>query len=106
MVKMQNCNRLPPRTALLDVFRESDDNTCGAARRPKTVPRADRSSADFWWCYLALQRKWTIEDTEAKLLEVSEKARERVHRDPGYVTQTVLNAAAAVARNSQNRGRG
>lgn len=63
---------------------------------------ADRSRADFWWCYLALQRKWSIEDTEAKLLEVSEKARERVRiGDPGYVHQTVINAAAAVERGRQ-----
>jgi hypothetical protein len=67
----------------------------------------DRSSADFWWCYLARQRRWSIEDTEAKLLEVSPRARERVQRgDPGYVTQTVLNASAAVERNSHKRGRG
>ena len=66
----------------------------------------DRSKADYWWCYLALQRQWSIEDTEAKLLEVSEKARERVKLgDPGYVHQTVLNAASALARNPQ-RGRG
>jgi hypothetical protein len=65
-----------------------------------------RSHADFWWCRLALQWKWSIEGTEAKLLEVSEKARERVRLgDPGYVHHTVLNAAAALARNPQ-RGRG
>ena len=27
----------------------------------------DRSRADFWWSYLALQRGWSTEDTEAKL---------------------------------------
>jgi hypothetical protein len=64
----------------------------------------DRSRADFWWCYLALQRKWSVEDTEAKLLEVSEKARERVQiGDPGYVHQTVINALAAVERGRRNR---
>jgi hypothetical protein len=62
----------------------------------------DRSKADYWWCYLALQWKWSIEDVEAKLSEVSEKARERVRLgDPGYVHTTALNAAAAVAQNSQ-----
>jgi hypothetical protein len=65
-----------------------------------------RSHADYWWCYLALQWKWSIEDVEAKLAEVSEKARERVRLgDPGYIHTTVLNAAAALARNPQ-KGRG
>ena len=64
----------------------------------------DRSRGDFWWCYLALQRKFRVEDTEAKLLEVSEKARERVRGgDPGYVHQTVLNAAAAAERGRRGR---
>ena len=62
----------------------------------------DRSRADFWWCYLALQRGWSVEDTEAKLLDVSEKARERVRPgDPGYVPVTVVNAGAYLARNRQ-----
>jgi hypothetical protein len=66
----------------------------------------DRSKECYWWCYLALQWHWSIEDTEARLLEVSEKARDRVRLgDPRYVHQTVLNAAAALARNPQ-RGRG
>ena len=30
----------------------------------------DRSRADFWWSYLALQRGWSAEQTEAKLLDV------------------------------------
>jgi hypothetical protein len=45
---------------------------------PQGQDGPDRSRADFWWSYLALQRGWSHEDTEAKLLEVSEKARERV----------------------------
>jgi hypothetical protein len=59
----------------------------------------DRSRADFWWCYLALQRQWSVEETESKLMEVSEKARERVRfGDPGYVHVTVINAAAWLER--------
>ncbi len=62
----------------------------------------DRSRADFWWSYLALQRGWSQEDTEAKLLEVSEKARERERGgDPGYIQVTVTNAAAWLERSRQ-----
>jgi hypothetical protein len=49
-----------------------------------------------------VQRKWSIEETEAKLEELSEKTRERIRLgNPGYVHQTVLNAAAAVERGRQ-----
>ena len=66
----------------------------------------DRSKADFWFSYLALQRGWSAEDTEAKLLEVSEKARERERLgDTGYVHVTVTNAAAWLERSRQQRGR-
>jgi RepB DNA-primase from phage plasmid len=62
----------------------------------------DRSRADFWWSYLALQRGWSPEDTEAKLVEVSEKARERVRLgDEGYVHVTVANAQAWLERSRQ-----
>ena len=68
-------------------------------------PGPDRSRADFWWSYLALQRGWSAEDAEAKLVEVSEKARERVRGgDDGYVHVTVTNAAAWLERN-RNRSR-
>ena len=41
---------------------------------------------------------------QAKLLEVSEKARERARAgDPFYVHQTVINAAAAVERGKRSR---
>jgi hypothetical protein len=69
------------------------------AGAPQGQDGPDRSRADFWWSYLALQRGWCSEDTEAKLLEVSEKARERVRLgDPGYVHVTVTNAAAWLER--------
>lgn len=59
----------------------------------------DRSRADFWFSYLALQRGWSAEETEAMLLEVSEKANERVRGgDAGYVRVTVTNAAAWLQR--------
>jgi hypothetical protein len=65
-----------------------------------------RSHADFFFCKMAAQRGWSIEETEAKLLEVSEKARERIRcGDEGYVHLTALNAAAA-AEEGRTRGRG
>ncbi len=65
-------------------------------------PGPDRSRADFWWSYLALQRGWSVEETEAKLADVSEKARERVSSgDPGYVNVTVANAGAWLDRGRQ-----
>jgi hypothetical protein len=67
----------------------------------------DRSMADFSWCMTAIDWGWSIEDTAAKLIEVSEKARERVRlNDEGYPLITAQNAAAAVERNDRKRGRG
>jgi hypothetical protein len=67
----------------------------------------DRSMADFSWCMTAIDWGWSIEDTAAKLPEVSEKARERVQlRDEGYLLITAQNAAAAVERNDLKRSRG
>lgn len=72
------------------------------AGAPQGQDGPDRSRADFWWSYLALQRGWSAEDTEVKLLEVSEKARERARAgDPGYVNVTVANAAAWLERGRQ-----
>ena len=65
-----------------------------------------RSHADFFWCKMAAQRGWSIEETAQKLLEVSEKAQERARcRDEGYALVTAQNAAAAAAR-GRHRGRG
>jgi hypothetical protein len=67
----------------------------------------DRSMADFTWCMTAIDWGWSIEDTAAKLPEVSEKAAERVRlKDEGYPLITAQNAAAAVERNALKRGRG
>jgi len=51
---------------------------------------------------------WPIEETAAKLTEISEKAHQRVQMgDEGYPLITAQNAAAAVAeRNAVKRGRG
>ena len=67
----------------------------------------DRSMADFTWCMTAIDWGWSIEDTAAQLVEVSEKARERARcGDEGYALITAQNAAAAVERNNRKRGRG
>jgi len=67
----------------------------------------DRSMADFTWCMTAIDWGFPIEETAAKLSEVSDKARERVRlRDEGYPLITAQNAAAEVERNDQKRGRG
>jgi hypothetical protein len=55
---------------------------------------------------MAAQRGWSIEETAQKLIEVSDKARERARlRDEGYAVITAQNAAAAAERGRQ-RGRG
>jgi hypothetical protein len=62
--------------------------------------------ANFFWCMMASQRGWSIEETASKLLEVSARAQERMRlRDEGYALITAQNAAAAAAR-GQQKGRG
>ena len=66
----------------------------------------DRSMADFFWCMMAAQRGWSIEETANKLLDVSAKAQERARlHDEGYALITALNAATAAER-GRKRGRG
>lgn len=67
----------------------------------------DRSMADFSWCMTAIDWGWPIDETAAKLIDVSEKARDRVRlKDEGYPLITAQNAAAAVERNTLKRSRG
>ena len=55
-----------------------------------------RSHADFWWCKKAAQSGFSVEEIITELPNVSEKARGRItDGDPGYVTKTAENAAAA-----------
>jgi DNA primase RepB-like protein len=66
----------------------------------------DRSMADFFWCMMAAQRGWSIEETANKLMEVSARAQERARlHDEGYALITAQNGAAAAARGRQT-GRG
>jgi hypothetical protein len=48
-----------------------------ASRAPSRGDGPDRGMADFFWCMMAAQRGWSIEETASKLLEVSAKAQER-----------------------------
>jgi hypothetical protein len=57
--------------------------------------KPDISKADFVWCMTALDWGWSIEDTAARLLQESGKARENGEK---YALMTAQNAAAAIAR--------
>jgi hypothetical protein len=57
--------------------------------------KPDISKADFVWCMTALDWGWSIEDTAARLLQESDKARENGEK---YALMTAQNAAAAIAR--------
>jgi len=77
-------------------------------KRDGTGP--DRSTADFMWCKWAIERGHSIDETAAKLAEVSERAQEAVRRGdiekggvPGYCKLTAWKAAAAVDRERSHR---
>jgi hypothetical protein len=55
----------------------------------------DMSRADFTWALMAVRRGQTVEDTAARLAELSSKARQN---GEGYALRTAQNAAAAVER--------
>ncbi len=62
--------------------------------------RPDVSRADFTFCLLAIDWGWGIEETAARLMEESNKAREEGER---YALRTTQNAAAAVERRGPRR---
>jgi hypothetical protein len=51
--------------------------------------------ADFTWCMIAIDWGWNIEETAARLMEESSKARENGRH---YALETARNAAVAVDR--------
>lgn len=66
-----------------------------------------RNMADFAWRMTAIDWGFSIEDTAAKLVEVSERARKRVRlKDEDCALITAQNAAAAAERNARKQGRG
>jgi hypothetical protein len=62
--------------------------------------RPDISRADYTWCLIAIDWGWGVEETAARLLEISSKAREN---GEAYALRTAHNAAAAVERRSVRR---
>jgi hypothetical protein len=63
--------------------------------------RPDISRADFTWCRTAIEWGWSKEETAARLMQFSSKAKENGER---YAILTATNAAASVDRQTY-RGR-
>jgi RepB DNA-primase from phage plasmid len=64
----------------------------------------DRSLADFMWSKWAAQRGWNEDEIAFKLMEVSDKARERAKKgDPGYAAKTAEKAVDVVERERGSR---
>jgi hypothetical protein len=57
--------------------------------------RHDISRADFTFCLLAIDWGWSVEETAARLMELSGKAQEN---GEAYALRTAQNAAAAIER--------
>jgi hypothetical protein len=55
----------------------------------------DVSRADFVWCMTAISWGWSVDETAARLIEESAKARDN---GEGYADLTALNASKAVER--------
>jgi len=60
----------------------------------------DISRADFFWCLMAAQRGWGVEEIAARLMELSAKAREN---GESYARATARNAAGACNRQQRSR---
>ena len=67
-----------------------DFERCVAGAPPNQEGRRpDRSMADFFWCMMAAQRCWNIDETANRPLEVSATAQERARlHDEGYALIT------------------
>jgi hypothetical protein len=70
----------------------------GAPR--KSDGTADRSRADYFWCRLAIQWGWSVEETAERLEELSEKAQGRYD---DYAIMTARRAAEAVEHRQVKR---
>lgn len=64
----------------------------------------DRSLADFMWSKWAAERGWNAAEIAHRLIEVSDKAKERAAKgDTGYAVLTAENAVAVVERERGQR---
>ena len=68
------------------------------APRNRVGSGPDRSRADYWFCFLAIQWGHGEDETADRLMEESSKAREK---GKSYAVQTASQAAAAVERRRQ-----
>ena len=93
----------PPRTST-PAFSGTTDKWPSYAMSLDKAPRnrdgngPDRSRADYWWCFLAIQWGHDIIATADRLMEESRKAREKGR---SYAVQTARQAASAVERRRQ-----
>jgi len=87
---------LEPERSLGDRLQWPDYARCLREAPIRNHGLPDRSRADNRWCILALDRGWSETAVEAKLCELSDKARCR----PGYARRTVAYAASVVAENN------
>ena len=70
-------------------------DTLAGAPRNRAGDGPDRSKADFVWCMTAISWGYGIEETAARLLIESQKAREE---GKSYADGTAKNAAVAVTK--------
>jgi hypothetical protein len=62
--------------------------------------RPDISRVDFTWCLIAIDWGWSVEETAARLMQESNKAREN---GQPYALRTARSAAAAVERRGRRQ---
>jgi hypothetical protein len=83
------------------------ERTLAGARPNQDGTGPDRCMTGFFWCMLAAQRGWTIEETAHKLVEVSARAQEGVRlKDQGYgLSPLTMEQQRPSAANSGARAR-
>ena len=80
---------------------------CCLTTAPPQRKGSRQNMADFAWRMTAIDWGFSIEDTAAKLVEVSERARKRVRlKDEGCALITAQNAATAAERNARKQSTG